>query len=286
MRSMREKQRSKKTLKTFLKTPKGYVLMVLLVLTVIACFHPGSKTGLINVLISVGSALLFDYLIAIWKKREKRFSDGAIITGLIVAIVLSPAVPSYIVVLITIIALASKHLFKYKRKPIFNPAAFGLMFAALVFSAGESWWGALSLLPAWNIVCLLIGGYLVTYRVNKFPQIFAFLGAYVVLFTILGFLHISYAGDALRIPFINAALFLAFFMLTDPPTSPAKDRDQIIFGILTAVLGTAVYVLFGGLTYLLVGLLVANAWKAWRTKRQEKYREAKRVNRFYRQATP
>ena len=60
-------------------------------------------------------------------------------------------------------------------------------------------------------------------------------------------------------PYLNAVLFLAFFMLTDPPTSPAKNRDQIIFGILCAVVSCVDFYLFNSLSYLLTGLLCANA---------------------------
>ncbi|WP_256217311.1 RnfABCDGE type electron transport complex subunit D [Paenibacillus sp. OV219] len=64
--------------------------------------------------------------------------------------------------------------------------------------------------------------------------------------------------DALRSPFINAALFFGFFMLTDPPTSPAKTMDQILFGVIAAVTGAVIYGIYGGLLYLLIGLLAGN----------------------------
>ena len=48
-------------------------------------------------------------------------------------------------------------------------------------------------------------------------------------------------------------------MLTDPPTSPAKVKDQIFFGILTAAVGSIVNGYFGGLMYIFIGLLVGNS---------------------------
>lgn len=45
----------------------------------------------------------------------------------------------------------------------------------------------------------------------------------------MGILHAGDASDALRSPFINATLFLALFMLTDPPTTPAKVKGQTHF---------------------------------------------------------
>jgi Na+-translocating ferredoxin:NAD+ oxidoreductase RnfD subunit len=101
----------------------------------------------------------------------------------------------------------------------------------------------------------------VTNRVNKYPQVFAFLGTFVVLLFAMGWFHFGDAADALRPPFINAALLFAFFMLTDPPTSPAKVNGQIVFGILAAVVSAAVYGCFGGLMYLFIGLFVGNLYQ-------------------------
>jgi enediyne biosynthesis protein E5 len=54
-------------------------------------------------------------------------------------------------------------------------------------------------------------------------------------------------------------VFLACFMLTDPPTSPGRYRDQVWFGALAAVTSCAAQLLGLGESYLLVGLLVGNA---------------------------
>ena len=270
-----EKKNKRFSINKYIKTPKGTVLIELIILLLIASFHSGALLGFRNAFLGMVTGLAFDFVIALIMKRGKRFSDGGMITGLIIVLVLSPFVTYYIVIATTVIALASKHIFKDKRKPIFNPAAFGLLFAAVFFFAGQSWWGGLTMQPAWCMTILLLAGYFMTYRLNKFPQVFAFLGTYVILFTALGFFHIGYAGDALRLPFINCALFLAFFMMTDPPTSPARNRDQVVFGIITALVGTLIYVWLGGLTYLLVGLLTANGWKAWLAKRKMKERQIK-----------
>jgi len=53
-------------------------------------------------------------------------------------------------------------------------------------------------------------------------------------------------------------------MLTDPPRSPPKARDQLVNGAITAVVSYAVFELIGAVYFLLAGLLAANAWEAWR----------------------
>jgi Na+-translocating ferredoxin:NAD+ oxidoreductase RnfD subunit len=63
---------------------------------------------------------------------------------------------------------------------------------------------------------------------------------------------------------VHAALFFAFFMVTDPPTSPPKQRDQLVYGVITAVVSYAVFELIGAAYFMLAGLLVANGWEAVR----------------------
>jgi hypothetical protein len=58
-------------------------------------------------------------------------------------------------------------------------------------------------------------------------------------------------------------------MVTDPPTSPPKARDQVVNGVITAVASYAVFELIGAAYFLLAGLLIANAWESsrrWRAK--------------------
>ncbi|MEH7502001.1 RnfABCDGE type electron transport complex subunit D [Neobacillus drentensis] len=253
------------TANKLLKTPKGYVTIAMVAYLVIASI--GSKTimGMINSFIAVSAALVVDFLICVMTNR-KSSRDGTVITGLIISMILSFTTPRIIVAGTAVIAILSKHLFVFKKKPIFNPAAFGLLVSIFIFHTGQSWWGAFGDLPWWMILLLLIGGFMVTERVNKFPQVFTFLGTFFVLLFLMGIFHIGSAADALRPPFINAALFFGFFMLTDPPTSPAKYKDQVMFGLLSAVSGTIIYGIFGGLTYLFIGLLIGNLY-SYRNKR-------------------
>ena len=61
------------------------------------------------------------------------------------------------------------------------------------------------------------------------PAVLAFLGSYYLLFTVTAFVgDPARVAELFRAPDLHAALFFAFFMVTDPPTSPPKQRDQII----------------------------------------------------------
>lgn len=253
------------TPKKWLKTPKSYVMIAMVAYLIIASIGSKSTMGIINSFIAVGVALIVDFLYCgITNRKSSR--DGTIITGLIIALILSINTPWPYVAGTAAIAILSKHLLVYKKKPIFNPAAFGLLVSILLFQTEQSWWGAFGDLPAWMMIFILIGGYMITEKVNKFPQVFTFLGTFFMLLLVMGYFHTGDAADALRPPFINAALFFGFFMLTDPPTSPAKYKNQVAFGFITAVAGIIVYGLFGGLTYLFIGLFMGNLY-SYRNKR-------------------
>jgi Na+-translocating ferredoxin:NAD+ oxidoreductase RnfD subunit len=254
------------TANQWIRTPKGYVIIALVGLLVIAAIWSLDIKGIANSIIAVGVSSIVDIICSRMAKRNRTLPDGAVITGLIIALILSTTTSWSIVAATSFMAVLSKHLLAHKKKPIFNPAAFGLLLSILFFRTGQSWWGAFGDLPAWTVVFLLIGGYTVTNRVNKFPQVFSFLGTYFVLLLIMGIFHVGDAADALRSPFINATLFFALFMLTDPPTSPAQNKDQVIFGILSAVVGAVVYGFFGGLMYLFIGLLIGNLYHLWKTR--------------------
>ncbi|MFD2617609.1 RnfABCDGE type electron transport complex subunit D [Terrilactibacillus laevilacticus] len=250
-------------LKKMTKAPKRFLIASLILLMLVGSFHSEPLSGIVTVLIAVASSVMVDLIFTISHKRKIKFPDGALLTGLIIGLVLSPTSPIYVTILTAIIAIVAKHNIKKKYKPIFNPAAFGLLISASFFSSGQSWWGGLTLLPGWSVILVVIIGYFVANRVNKFPQVFSFLGIYFLILLVFTFLNSQYAELVIRSPYINSTIFLAFFMLTDPPTSPAKYRDQIIFGAIAATTSWVSYFVFGGLTFLLIGLLISNGWSYW-----------------------
>lgn len=246
------------SLNKWTKTPKGYVTLVMAAFLIIASIGSHQLLGIAHGIVAVGVALGFDYLYCILKGRKRIKLDGAIITGLIISLILSITTTWQVIIFTTILAILSKHLLVYKKKPIFNPAAFGLLLSILLFNSEQSWWGAFGDLPYWYVAFLLVGGYMVVNRVHKFPKVFSFLGASLIILFIMGLFQMGIAFDGFRSPFINATLFFGFFMITDPPTSPAKDKDQVVFGLLVAVISVVIYWLQGGLMYLYIGLMAGN----------------------------
>mgnify|MGYP001397729413 CR=1 FL=1 len=177
----------------------------------------------------------------------------------------SPATSWFVPTITAALAVASKYLLRTTQGHIFNPAALALVAAYFLFATGQDWWGALPDLPMPFVLVLLATGLFVADRVYKLPMVLIFTGGYSLMFAAY-----SYAGDPARVaeifraPDVNATLFFALFMLTDPPTSPTRYRDQVTFGLIVALVSFAVYTTLGGVYYLLAGLLVGNAWEMWR----------------------
>jgi hypothetical protein len=71
-------------------------------------------------------------------------------------------------------------------------------------------------------------------------------------------------AEIFRTPDLQMALYFAFFILTDPPTSPVKNRDQVICGVIVAFVSYGVFEWVGAAYYLLAGVLAGNLWEAWR----------------------
>jgi Na+-translocating ferredoxin:NAD+ oxidoreductase RnfD subunit len=253
------------TLRRFFRTPKGLLILLLPILAIAAAFGSGIALVAPVVIGGILGAVIVDAPILRYREGEWVVPDGAILTGLIVAMVLSPHEPWHVAAITAAIGVLSKYLVRVGKANVFNPAALALVATFYWFDTGQSWWGALPELPPIAIVLLFATGIFITDRVNKIPLVLSFLGTYFVLFTITAF-----AGDPAKVvdmyraPDLHAALFFAFFMVTDPPTSPPKERDQLVNGAITAVVSYAVFELIGAAYFLLAGLLVANAWEAWR----------------------
>ena len=250
----------------FLGTPKGLLILLLAGLVAIAVPVEGGARALAAVSIAVVVAALVDLPILRWRDGTWEFPSGAILTGLIVAMVLSPREPWHVIAITAALAVASKYVIRTRSANVFNPAAIALVATFYLFETAQNWWGALPDLPlAVGLPAVLATGIFITNRVNKTPLVLVFLGSYYALFTATAFAGQSrQVAEIFRPPDLHAVLYFAFFMLTDPPTSPPRYADQIIYGVIVAVASYLVFEWLGAVHYLLAGVLVGNAWEAAR----------------------
>jgi polyisoprenoid-binding protein YceI/Na+-translocating ferredoxin:NAD+ oxidoreductase RnfD subunit len=241
-----------------LRTPKGALAVIFVPLLALAGTAVGWQATLPHVAAAMIGACLVDLLIARIEADAWRWPSSALLSGLIVAFVLGPETPRAVTLAVGALATASKHVFRTRRGHVFNPAALALLVSVPLFGTSQSWWGALPDLPWPWLLLLLAGGAFIVDRLNKFPLVLSFLAAYFGLFTVAALANPARVAEMFRAPFVQAALFLALFMLTDPPTSPGRYADQLSNGALVATASCLAQLLGAGQSYLLIGLLVGN----------------------------
>ena len=135
-----------------------------------------------------------------------------------------------------VLAIASKYLIRVNGKHIFNPANFALVtlslsFAGVWISPGQ--WGAASLMA----IGLIVAGGIVTGKAKRWDVSVALLVSYAVL--VYG--RALWLGDPLSIPThqmqSGALLIFAFFMISDPKTTPDSRIGRVAYAALVASIG-------------------------------------------------
>jgi Na+-translocating ferredoxin:NAD+ oxidoreductase RnfD subunit len=241
------------------RTPKAQLLIIFGLFLLIAAPSAGATTLIPKLLAAVVPALAIDGLWMSIEARHWRFPTSALLSSLIVFFILSTSESWLVVAWTSSFAILGKRILRIDREHFFNPAALALLWAPIALGSGESWWGGLGDMPWVWIAVLAATGAFLTDRLNKFPTVLTFLAAYFGLFTLIALATPTTVAEMFRDPFLQAALFLAFFMLTDPPTSPNRYPDQVWFGLVAAIVAVAAQLLGAGQVFLLIGVLAANA---------------------------
>jgi Na+-translocating ferredoxin:NAD+ oxidoreductase RnfD subunit len=252
-------------IQSFFKTPKGLVILILLILFAVATPAQDTRAAIIGLVSSSIAAGLTDVLILRLRKKCWEFPSGAVITAMIVTMVLRAQEPWYVTTITSVIGVLSKYVVRSRSANVFNPAAVAIVASYFLFHTAQNWWGALTDVAPLAKLLLLASGAFIVDRVNKTPLVLTFLATYFVLFTAT-----AYVANPLRVaqifrtPDVEAVLYFAFFILTDPPTSPAKYRDQLVCGVIVAIASYGLFEWVGVVYYLLAGVLAGNLWEAWR----------------------
>lgn len=149
----------------------------------------------------------------------------------------------WLAMLAAVIAIGSKFIIRVRGKHVFNPANVALV--ALMLSSDQAWvssgqWGSATL-SALGLACL---GMLVLTKARRAETTIAFIVAYALLLTGRAF----WLGDPMSIPLHQlqngALLIFAFFMISDPKTSPNTAIGRIAFGSLVATIAYTIQFVF------------------------------------------
>jgi len=191
----------------------------------------------------VGSDTLINYL----KNKKVTITESSIVTGLIIGYVLSSQESWLIIVLASIFAIVSKHVIRFRKSHIFNPAALGIFIVVLLFGAYTQW----KAMYSWYILVPL--GIYFASRIKKLSIVVSFFVASLFLHAPQAFLYNASLLDI--VAYFN--YFFIFMMMIEPRTTPVRRRSQILFGIGVATFIFAFYefgVLLEAELYALLGV--------------------------------
>jgi hypothetical protein len=157
---------------------------------------------------------------------------SALISGLSLCLLLRTNRPE-LAVLAAVLTIGSKFLVRFRGKHVFNPTNGGLI--AMLLLTNQVWvspgqWGAA---PALGVLFACVGTVVVN-RASRSDVTFAF----IVFFSALMSGRSIYLGEPMAIPIhrleSGVLLLFAFFMISDPKTTPDSRAGRVLFAALVA----------------------------------------------------
>jgi len=254
-----------------------YVVLALLLPTGAAVYFFGYH-ALSVIAVSIAAAVLTEYGVKKLRKRAFVMDGSAVVTGLLLALILPPTIPLWMVAVGSVFSIAIvKEAFGGLGHNIFNPALGGRAFLVACFASVMTAWvsptgfGADAVTTAtplssnfiWEVdklslyrdlflgntggsigetsaLLILVGGILLlALGIISWRIPVAYIGTVALLTLALG-------QDAIFHILAGGLMLGAFFMATDYVTSPITNKGRIIFGIGAGIL-TVVIRRFGGL---------------------------------------
>ena len=215
-----------------LKDPRYYQIIVLSMLLTygIAILDFGIRWQ--NALIIVLTAVAAQFVCTRWFRLPGFDPLSPLITSLSLTLLLRTDDLMFAAIA-ACLAIGSKFLIRFRGKHIFNPANFALV--SLMLLSDHAWvssgqWGSAAI-GAFVLACL---GFLVLTRARRAETTIAFIAIYGALL----FGRAIWLDDPFAIPVHQlqngALLIFAFFMISDPKTTPNTAGGRILFAAFVA----------------------------------------------------
>ncbi len=225
-----------------LSDPRYYQIAVLSSLLVYGIFALDFGIHWTNAAAILMTALSVQWFAGIVTRLPRFDPLSPIITALSLTLLLRTDVAA-LAALAAAFAIGSKFLLRFRGKHIFNPANFALISMMLIsdsawVSSGQ--WGSAAI-GAFALACL---GFLVLTKARRAETTIAFICFYAALL----FARAQWLGDPLGIPLHQmqngALLIFAFFMISDPKTTPNTARGRILYAALVAAVAYTIQFIF------------------------------------------
>jgi Na+-transporting NADH:ubiquinone oxidoreductase subunit NqrB len=218
--------------------PRYYQIAVLGTLVAYGAHALDFGIRLENATVIVATALLVQFAATRIAGLPRFDPLSPLITSLSLTLLLRTDVLG-IAALAALIAISSKFLVRVRGKHVFNPANVAIV--TLMLSTDHAWvssgqWGSAAI-GAFALACL---GFIVLTRARRAETTLGFLGFYALLL----FGRALWLGDPLTIPVHQlqngALLVFAFFMISDPKTTPDAPLGRLLYSMLAASIAFAI----------------------------------------------
>jgi Na+-transporting NADH:ubiquinone oxidoreductase subunit NqrB len=225
-----------------LRDPRWYQVFVLSLLLGFGIFVLDFGIRWQNAVVIFASAQATQYLCSRFVAGIPYDPLSALITSFSLTLLLRTDLAALAIVAAAI-AISSKFFIRVRGKHVFNPANVALV--SLMLLSDSAWvssgqWGSATI-GAFALACL---GMLVLTRARRAETTLAFLVAYGALL----FGRALWLGDPLSIPLHQvqngALLIFAFFMISDPKTTPNTALGRILFGTMVATIAYTIQFIF------------------------------------------
>ena len=238
------------------RDPRLHLAAVIVSLQVLGQVAFDFRLSIAQILISVVTCAVLEVAIVLKRQRALVWPASALLTGNGVAFILR--VPGtehgdwwstngwWIFAGTAAVSLLSKYVIRVRGAHVFNPSNFGLVLCFLVLGPEladplDFWWGPLSPALVLALAIIIAGGFAILSRLHLLALALSFWTVFVGAMAV-----VAATGHAMTarwhpgpveglhfltiLAFSPEILVFVFFMLTDPRTVPAGQRERITFG--------------------------------------------------------
>ncbi|MDF1837899.1 MAG: RnfABCDGE type electron transport complex subunit D [Planctomycetota bacterium] len=220
----------------WIPSPKTLITLFITLILVIGEWRYGITGGYDKLALTLGSCVITEIVLSLFLLKKWPGLQSAYITGTSLSLLLRPAGGLYWPYIVAAaLSIAAKYVLRYRGKHLWNPSNFALAILVLLapsqvaLLSHELGNDLLGNAVIWTV------GLLVVSR----AKVIHISIAYAVSFSLLALLRSALVGTPAlaELAPLTGPMYqlLCFFMLTDPPTTVASKKGQVLVVVLIAV---------------------------------------------------
>lgn len=255
--------------KYFAMDPRIPVAGILFTYLVLGFTVLGFNRNPVQALITTSSCLAFELIMARIFHKKWIHPLSALITSLSLSFLLNYSHDYFLLAIPVFFAIGSKYIFTFNGKHALNPAMMGvslslLLSRDLITAAPAYQWNGIATM---SLFIITLGILFVIPKVPRTHLVLAFLITFTVQTALRAWImkyHLPF--ETLFLGTLSAPSFFifTFFMITDPATSPADKKQQVIVGISLALVDLILHLRQSYFTFFYAALIVGGTRLMWR----------------------